>query len=337
MRIVFMGTPHSAAASLQTLLEGPHEVVGAVTQPDRPSGRGQATMPSPVRRIAEAHGIPVLTPLKMKDPVLLERLRGWRPDLMAVVAYGRILPQTLLDLAPLGCVNVHYSLLPRHRGAAPMQWAILQGERVTGVTTMQLVAEMDAGPVLLAEEVVMEPGDTVTTLEARLVPLGARLLVETVAGLERGSLTPRPQDPAAATFAPMLRKEDGLIDWSRPAAEIERRIRAFTPWPSAFTWWQGKRIKVHGATVVSEERADAKPAETTDAGSPAFPAHRRETPGTVSGVGADGIRVATGDGALLLTELQLEGRKRMPAEAFLRGAGFRQGMRFERPTVQESA
>ena len=337
MRIVFMGTPASAAASLETLLDGPHEVVGVVTQPDRPSGRGQATTPSPVRRVAERHGIPVLTPLRMKDPGLLERLRGWRPDLVAVVAYGRILPQTILDVAPLGCVNVHYSLLPRYRGAAPMQWAILQGEAVTGVTTMRLVAEMDAGPVLLAEEAPMEPGDTVTSLEARLAPLGARLLMETVAGLGQGALTPRPQDPAAATFAPMLRKEDGLIDWSRPAREIERRVRAFTPWPSAFTWWQRKRIKVHAATVVPEERADAPRAEATAADSPASPARRRETPGTVSGAGADGIRVATGDGALLLTELQLEGRKRMPAEAFLRGAGLRQGMRFERPTVQESA
>ena len=312
MRIVFMGTPHSAASSLRTLLDGPHQVAGVVTQPDRPSGRGQATMPSPVRRVAQEHGLPVLTPLRMKDPGLLERLRGWRPDLMAVVAYGRILPQTILDLAPLGCVNVHYSLLPKYRGAAPMQWAILQGERVTGVTTMRLVAEMDAGPVLLAEEVVLDPGDTVTTLEARLVPLGARLLVETVAGLERGSLTPRPQDPAAATFAPMLRKEDGLIDWSRPAAEIERRVRAFTPWPSAFTWWQGKRIKVHGA----------RPADGPPAPGP-------EAPGTVVQAGPDGIRVAAGDGALLLTEVQAEGRKRMPAEAFLRGAGLRQGIRFD--------
>ena len=311
MRIVFMGTPASAAASLETLLGGDHEVVGVVTQPDRPSGRGQTTTPSPVRRTAAERGIPVLTPQRMKDPGLLEHLRDWQPDLMAVVAYGRILPQTILDLAPLRCVNVHYSLLPSYRGAAPMQWAILQGEAVTGVTTMQLVAEMDAGPILLAEEVAMDPGETVTTLEARLVPVGARLLMETVAGLEQGSLTPQPQDPAAATFAPMLRKEDGLIDWTRPAREIERRIRAFTPWPSAFTYWQGKRVKVHGA------RPAAAGAEAA--------------PGTVAQAGADGIQVATGDGVLLLTELQLEGRKRMPAEAFLRGAGLRQGMRFEGP------
>ena len=313
MRIVFMGTPASAAASLEALLDGPDEVVGVVTQPDRPSGRGQATTPSPVRRIADGRGIPVLTPVRMKDPGLLERLRGWKPDLMAVVAYGRILPQTILDVAPLGCVNVHYSLLPRYRGAAPMQWAILQGEAVTGVTTMRLVAEMDAGPILLAEAVPLEAGDTVTSLEARLVPLGARLLMETVAGLGRGTLTPRPQDPAAATFAPMLRKEDGRIDWSRPALEIERRIRAFTPWPSAFTWWQGKRIKVHAARPAPDGAA----------------AGGAEDSGTVVEAGAEGVRVATGDGALLLTELQLEGRKRMPAEAFLRGSGLRQGIRFD--------
>lgn len=316
MRIVFMGTPASAAASLETLLGGPDEVVGVVTQPDRPAGRGQATTPSPVRRTADAAGLPVLTPLKMKDPELMERLRGWRPDLMAVVAYGRILPQAMLDLPPLGCVNVHYSLLPKYRGAAPMQWAILEGEAVTGVTTMQLVAEMDAGPVLLAEEVALEPDETVPSLEARLVPVGARLLTETLAGVRRGALTPHPQDPGAVTFAPMLRKEDGAVDWTRPAREIERRVRAFTPWPSAFTYWQGKRIKVHGARLAAD-RTGATP-ET-------------EAPGTVTGAGPDGVRVAAGAGALLLTELQLEGRKRMPAEAFLRGAGLREGMRFERP------
>lgn len=316
MRIVFMGTPASAAATLETLLGGPNEVVGVVTQPDRPAGRGQATMPSPVRRTASAAGIPVLTPRKMKDPGLLEHLRGWRPDLVAVVAYGRILPGAILDLPPLGCVNVHYSLLPRYRGAAPMQWAILEGEAVTGVTTIRLVAEMDAGPILLSEEVAMEPDETAASLEARLVPVGARLLMATLDGVGRGSFKPRPQDPAGVTFAPVLRKEDGMIDWVRPAPEIERRIRAFTPWPSAFTHWEGRRVKVHGASPAA---ADA--------------AHRAEAPGTVVRADTDGVSVATGDGVLLLTELQMEGRKRMPADAFLRGAGLRVGMRFEPPPV----
>ncbi len=314
MRIVFMGTPASAATTLETLLGGPDEVVAVVTQPDRPAGRGQATVPSPVRRTAEAVGIPVLTPRKMKEPGLLEQLRAWRPDLAVVVAYGRILPQAILDLPPLGCVNVHYSLLPRYRGAAPMQWAILEGEAATGVTTMQLVAEMDAGPVLLAEEVAMEPDETAASLEARLVPVGARLLAATVDRVRQGSLTPRAQDPTGVTFAPMLKKEDGLIDWERPAREIERRVRAFTPWPSAFTYWYGKRVKVHGA---SPWAADA--------------AQGTEAPGTVVRAGTDGISVATGAGELLLTELQMEGRKRMPAAAFLRGAGVQAGTRFERP------
>ncbi len=314
MRIVFMGTPASAAATLETLLGGPDEVVGVVTQPDRPAGRGQDSMPSPVRRTAAAAGIPVLTPRKMKDPGLLEGLRGWRPDLVTVVAYGRILPQAILELPPLGCVNVHYSLLPRYRGAAPMQWAILGGEAVTGVTTMRLVAEMDAGPILLAEEVAMEPDETAATLEARLVPVGARLLMATLEGVGAGSLTPRPQDPAGVTFAPMLRKEDGLIDWARPAREIERRIRAFTPWPSAFTYWGGKLVKVHGAELPAADGA-----------------RESKAPGTVVRAGTDGISVAAGAGELLLTELQMEGRKRMPADAFLRGAGLRVGMRFEQP------
>ncbi len=312
MRIVYMGTPACAAATLEALLAGAGEVVGVVTQPDRPSGRGQATAPSPVRQAAECRNIPVLTPVKMKDPVLLERLAAWRPDLVAVVAYGRILPRTILDLAPLGCVNVHYSLLPKYRGAAPMQWAILQGDAVTGVTTMRLAVEMDAGPVLLSETVAMDPDETVPSLEAKLVPVGARLLLQTVAGLEQGRLSPRPQDPAGVTFAPMLKKEDGLIDWTRPAREIERRVRAFTPWPSAFTHWQGKLVKLHGARL-------------EDGG----PAGESGEPGTVLRADAAGLWVATGAGALLLTELQMEGRKRMPAAAFLRGAGLRAGMRFE--------
>lgn len=318
MRIVFMGTPASAAASLEALVGSAHEVVGAVTRPDRPSGRGQALTPAPVRLTAARHGIPVVTPDRVKDPGLLDQLRGWRPDLVAVVAYGRILPQAILDAAPLGCVNVHYSLLPRHRGAAPMQWAILRGEAVTGVTTMRLVAEMDAGPVLLAEEVAMEPGETAASLEAKLVPVGAWLLVQTVAGLGRGTLAPRPQDPAAATFAPMLRKEHGVIDWSRPAGEIERQVRAFNPWPSAFSYWRGKRIKVHGARLGAAGDGAA-------------------APGTVVVASADGVRVSTGAGALVLTELQLEGRKRMAADAFLRGVGLREGMRFEPPPVQKPA
>lgn len=318
MRIVFMGTPASAAATLEALVGSDHEVVGSVTRPDRPSGRGQALAPAPVRLAAARHGIPVAAPERAKDPGLLEQLRGWRPDLVAVVAYGRILPQAVLDAVPFGCVNVHYSLLPKYRGAAPMQWALLRGEAVTGVTTMRLVAEMDAGPVLLAEEVAVDPGETAASLEAKLVPVGARLLVQTVAGLGRGTLAPRPQDPAAATFAPMLRKEHGVIDWSRPAGEIERQVRAFNPWPSAFSYWQGKRVKVHGARLGAAGEGTA-------------------APGTVVGAGADGVLVGAGAGVLALTELQLEGRKRMAADAFLRGVGLREGMRFEPPPVQKPA
>lgn len=314
MRIVYMGTPACAATSLEALIGGPDEVVGVVTQPDRPSGRGQAPTPSPVRQAAERRGIPVLTPVKMKDPSLLEQLAGWCPDLVVVVAYGRILPRSILDLAPLGCVNVHYSLLPKYRGAAPMQWAILQGEAVTGVTTMRLVAEMDAGPVLLSETAALDPGETVPTLEAKLVPVGARLLLRTVAGLKQGTLAARPQDPAGVTFAPMLKKEDGLIDWTRPAPEIERRVRAFTPWPSAFTYWQGKLVKVHGASLAAGDAARAP-----------------EPPGTVLRADGAGLHMVTGAGALILTELQMEGRKRMPAAAFLRGVGLRAGMRLDQP------
>ena len=326
MRIIFMGTPASAAASLEALLQSSDEVVAVVTQPDRPSGRGQITSPSPVRQIADQQKIPVLTPFRMKAPNLLEQLQGWQPDLIVVVAYGR-------DYS-----DVHYSLLPKYRGASPMQWAIFQGEAITGVTTMQLVEEMDAGPILLAEEVSIKPGETVTSLEARLVPVGARLLMETVSGLAQGRLTPRLQDAGAATFAPMLRKEDGLIDWTRSVREIERGIRAFTPWPSAFTYWEGKRIKIHGARLVDEEVVQVLDPETMMLARPsASPIHQTKTPGTVVEVGPDGIQVAGGEGVLLLTEVQAEGRKRMPAEAFVRGSGLREGVQFEQDPIQESA
>ena len=307
MRIVFMGTPEVAAVSLERLLTGSDPVVGVVTQPDRAAGRGQTVIPSPVRKVAEREDIAVLTPEKMRDPAFLSVLNQWAPQLIVVVAYGRILPRQILDLPPLGCLNVHYSLLPKYRGAAPVAWAIVNGEEKSGVTTMQLIEKMDAGPIFLQREIPLAADESAGSLQAKLAPVGAALLMETIAQLKGGSLMPRAQNEAAATYAPMLKKEDGLIDWRLPAAAIERRVRGLSPWPSAYTQLDGKFLKIHRATVITGETGAA--------------------PGEV--VRADKARlwIATGEATLSLDEIQLENKKRLPAAEFLRGAKIEKGSR----------
>jgi len=214
MRIVFMGTPEVAAASLEELLKGPNPVVGVVTQPDRPAGRGQKQLASPVRRAAEKHHLPLLAPEKIRDPAFLEALKRWEPEVIAVVAYGRILPRAILELAPHGCINVHYSLLPKYRGAAPVAWTIIQGEEKSGVTTMRLVEKMDAGPIFLQQEIAVVPHETTASLAAKLTPVGARLLLETIRRLEEGSATPTPQKYHAASSRPSPRTTTGpLSSW----------------------------------------------------------------------------------------------------------------------------
>jgi len=303
--IVFMGTPEIAAVTLKELLQGPDPVVGVVTQPDRPAGRGQKTISSPVRGVAESHGVPVIAPEKIRDPGFLATLNDWNPQIIVVVAFGRILPATILDLAPHGCVNVHYSLLPKYRGAAPAAWTIINGEEKGGVTTMRLEQKMDAGPIYLQEETAVPPDETTASLQDKLTPVGARLLLETIRRLKDGTLAPRTQDEAKATFAPMIKKEDGLIDWSRSAAEIERRVRGFTPWPSAYTHLRGKLMKVHRAKVIA----------TTEQGNP----------GEIIRADGNGFWVATGSGALSLEEVQLENRKRLLGVEFLKGARMGKG------------
>ena len=305
--IVFMGTPEIAAVTLKELLQGPDPVVGVVTQPDRPAGRGQKTISSPVRGVAESHGVPVIAPEKIRDPGFLATLNDWNPQIIVVVAFGRILPATILDLAPHGCLNVHYSLLPKYRGAAPAAWTIINGEEKGGVTTMRLEQKMDAGPIYLQEEIAVAPDETTASLQDKLTPVGARLLLETIRRLKDGTLAPRTQDEAKATFAPMIKKEDGLIDWSRSAAEIECRVRGFTPWPSAYTHLRGKLIKVHRAKVIA----------TTERGNP----------GEIIRADGNGFWVATGSGALSLEEVQLENRKRLLGVEFLKGARIGKGER----------
>ncbi len=307
MRIVFMGTPEVAAFSLERLFEAPEPVVGVVTQPDRPAGRGRKTILSPVRRVAEIRGVPTLAPEKIRDPSFFDVLSKWVPDLIVVVAYGRILPRQILELAPHGCLNVHYSLLPKYRGAAPVPWAIIGGEEKSGVTTMRLVEKMDAGPIFLQREISVAPNDTTASLQAKLAPVGAELLVETIAGLKAGSLTPQVQDESKVTYAPVLKKEDGLIDWNLPAVSIERRVRGFNPWPSAYTYLAGNLLKIHRARVI--EMAE------------------KAAPGEVLKADKEGLWIATGAGALSLEEVQLENRKKMTAREFLNGTRVEKGAR----------
>jgi methionyl-tRNA formyltransferase len=303
--IVFMGTPGTAAATLELLLKGPDPVVGVVSQPDRPAGRGQRILASPVRRIAENYGIPCAAPEKIRDPGFLRILDSWRPEMIAVVAYGRILPKSILALAPHGCLNVHYSLLPKYRGAAPVAWAIVNGEEKTGVTTMQLVEKMDAGPVYLQQEVSVDPKETTASLQTKLTPIGASLLLETIEGIKNRQLLSRSQDESAATTAPPIRKEDGLVDWTQAAMTIERRVRGFNPWPSAYTYVRGKLLKIHRASVVQSQQ--------------------KARPGEVVRIDSGGFWVSTGDGLLDLEEVQLENKTRLPGAEFVKGARIKPG------------
>jgi methionyl-tRNA formyltransferase len=304
-RIVFMGTPQIAAATLERLSDGPDPVVGVVTQPDRPAGRGQRTYPSPVRQVAERRGIPVIAAEKIRTAEFLESVKGWQPDIMVVVAYGRILPKTILDLAPHGCLNVHYSLLPKYRGAAPAAWTIINGERLAGVTTMKLVEQMDAGVLYLQESVALAGDETTGSLQAKLTPIGARLLLETLRRLKEGSLVAQPQDESAATFAPILKKQDGLIDWHQSVVEIERRVRGFDPWPGSFTHAGDKLLKVHRAKIIASERTGK--------------------PGQVLRADTGGFWIAAAGGVLELVEVQWENKQRLTGSEFIKGARIKVG------------
>lgn len=294
-----MGTPEFAVPSLESLLKSPHQVVGVVTQPDRPKGRGQDVVYSPIKLICLRDHIPYLQPTKMKDPAFLDALRAWQPDVIAVTAFGRILPPAVLSLPPRGCVNVHGSLLPKYRGAGPVQWAIIRGERETGITTMMMDEGMDTGAMLLQESIPIEPDDTAGTLAPKLAKIGGRLLVETLRQLEAGTLVPRQQDHTLATMAPILKKEDGQIDWAMSAADIRNRIRGLSPWPGAYTDCKGERwslwlVAVHEGTATAP-------------------------PGTVTNVTKDAVDVATGEGTLRLKEIQPANSRRMTMAQYLAG------------------
>lgn len=294
-----MGTPEFAVPSLEALLSSGDQVVGVVCQPDRPKGRGHQLVAPPVKLVAERAGIPVLQPLKIRTPEFLQSLSSWQPDVIAVAAYGRILHAPILQLPPMGCVNVHGSLLPRYRGAAPVQWAVINGETETGITTMLMDEGMDTGAMLLQEKLEILPEDTAGTLAPRLAALGGRLLIDTLTQLKGGTLVPTKQDDQQATMAPLLKKEDGLINWTLSATSLTNRVRGLSPWPGAYTFLGDERWNIW--KVVTQVSA------TTD------------TPGTIVAVHKQSILVATGEGLLDIREIQTANSKRMAVSQFLAG------------------
>lgn len=308
MRIIFMGTPDFAVGTLEALVNAGHEVVLAVTQPDKPQGRKQILIAPPVKQTAEKLGIPVYQPKRVREPEALALLRGYEPELIVVAAFGQILPKELLDMPTYGCINVHASLLPKYRGAAPIQWAILNGDAVTGVTIMRMDVGLDTGDMIAKAEVAITPADTGGSLFDRLAETGAKLCVETIPSIVDGTAVYTPQDEQAATKVGQISKKDGLIDFTRSAAAIECQIRGLNPWPSAYTSLAGKTLKIWSAQV-SDRQTEAQP-------------------GTVVLVEKDRFGVQTGDGVLICTEVQLEGKKRMSAADFLRGNALTTGSRF---------
>jgi len=305
MRLIFMGTPEFALPSLNALHHSGHAILAVVCQPDRPKGRGGRLTPPPVKGMAERFELPILQPDKMKDLAFLEGLRALKPEVIVVVAFGRILPPAILDLPPHGCINLHASLLPKYRGAAPIQWAIINGEQETGVTTMRLDPGMDTGDILLQERMPILPEDTAGSLSVRLAERGADLMIRTLNGLESGEIIPVPQDHAQATLAPILEKEAGKIDWTQPAAHILNRIRGLSPWPGAYTLYQNQRWSLWKADLGDPT-----------AGGP---------PGTIQKTGREGISVATGQGLLEILELQPANRRRMSVREFLAGHTVKPG------------
>ncbi|MBI4875605.1 MAG: methionyl-tRNA formyltransferase [Acidobacteria bacterium] len=299
MRLVFLGTPEFAVPALEACVRAGHEIAAVVTQPDRPRGRGQQTAFSPVKDAALRLGLAVHQPERVRRPEAVELLASLSARCMVVVGYGQIIPQSVIGLPPLGIVNVHASLLPRYRGAAPIQWAIASGETVTGVTTMQIDAGLDTGGILLARETAIGPEETAPELSKRLAGMGAELLVETLAGLAAGRIVARPQDPALATLAPILKKEDGHTDWSRSAREIHNRARGFQPWPGAQTVFRGQALTLWKTCPAAETAAAA--------------------PGTIVRARKRLVVACGGETCLELLEVQMEGRKRIPAGAFLNG------------------
>lgn len=309
MKIIFMGTPDFSVGTLEALVEAGHEVVLAVTQPDKPKGRGKEMQFTPVKECAMKHGIPVFQPRRVREPECIEELRKYEADVMVVVAFGQILPKEILEMTEYGCINVHASLLPKYRGAAPIQWAIIDGEEVTGVTTMQMNEGLDTGDMLLKTIIPIEAKETGGSLFDKLAEAGAKLCVETLDGLVAKTIIPEVQGETPTAYAKQIKKELGDIDWTWDGKAIERLIRGLTPWPSAYSNWNGKQMKIWDAEILD--------------------GNTEEMPGTIVKVEKDAFYVQTGNGLLKVCELQIPGKKRMDAGAFLRGYQVKAGEKFE--------
>lgn len=308
MRVIFMGTPDFSVPVLQGLIDSTeHEVTAVVTQPDKARGRSGKLIFTPVKELAVAHGIPVYTPWRVKDPEFIKILREIPCDVIVVVAFGQLLSKEILDFPKYGCINVHASLLPRWRGAAPMQWAILAGDKKTGLTTMQMDEGVDTGDMLLKTEVDIDPQETGGSLHDKLASLGSALLLRTLSAVLDGTINPMKQDDSQSTYAAMLKRDTGRLDLTWDAVKLDRYIRGLNSWPSAFTGYQGKTLKIWKAEVLDTETG--------------------ETPGTVVGTAKDSFTVQTGRGCLKILEVQLEGKKRMDAGSFLRGSHMEKGVK----------
>jgi methionyl-tRNA formyltransferase len=307
LRVLFIGTSDFACPSLKALLDASYPILQVVTQPDRPKGRGRKLSPSPVKSLALAHHLPVFQPEKLREPSAVAHLKSLQPDLIVVAAYGQILSPAVLAVPPRGCVNVHGSLLPQYRGAAPIARAILRGEKKTGVTTMLMDEGMDTGPILLAEETEITAEDNLGSLHDRLALMGAGLLLKTLNGLETGAVKPTAQDHSRATYAPKISREEARINWPSPARDLCNLIRAFDPWPGAYSTWKGKTIKLFRPSVVASR--------------PPVP------PGTLTEADSRGLTIAAADGCLVVREVQLENRPRLPVDRFLRGNPLETGRR----------
>ncbi len=311
-RMIFMGTPELAATVLQALIDEKYNIIAAVTQPDRPKGRGNTVTCSPVKELCTQYGIPVLQPERARNPEFIEEIRKLTPDVIVVAAYGKILPNEILTLPKYGCINVHTSLLPDYKGAAPIQWVILNGEKKTGVTIMYMNEGCDTGDIISAKEVEILPEDTGESLTKRLACEGSKLLTETLCELKEGRAGRQPQDPNKGRYFSVIEKTLGCLDFTRPAEELERYIRGLNPWPCAYTYLDGKMLKLWKANVMQEQSSEAEKLLHT-------------VPGTIISAENKNLQIQTGDGILILTKLQLEGKKKMNAEEFLRGYTIKPG------------
>lgn len=305
MKVVFMGTPDFAVGTLEAIIEAGHEVTAVVTQPDKPKGRSKELLPPPVKEVALKHNIPVIQPVKVRTPEFIEEIRSYEPDVIVVVAFGRILVPEIIHMPKYGCINVHASLLPKYRGAAPIQWAVVNGDKESGVTTMLMDEGLDTGDILMQETITLDKKETGGSLFDRLAVLGASTLVKTLDAVSKGTITPVPQNELLSTHVSMIKKEDGLIDFSKSAKSIECLIRGFSPWPSAYTLLDGKTFKIWDADVLDKEYAGVC--------------------GEIVEVLKDRIIVKTGNGALAINELQAEGKKRMDTASYLRGSKVAEG------------